>query len=71
MKPRFCPKCHRRVEIPAMLKSGNVRTTGAIKVGCSWATMVGKKKVPCSGIVRLTQSDLDSFKKPELVEEVV
>lgn len=34
MAPRFCPRCHRLVELPAFLRTGRVKVEGTITIGC-------------------------------------
>ena len=31
---RFCPRCHRLIELPAFLRSGNVKVEGKVTVVC-------------------------------------
>lgn len=46
MAPRFCPRCHRLVELPVFLKSGKVKVEGTITIGCG---NCGKGKVVIRG----------------------
>lgn len=49
--PKFCPKCHQLVDLPPMLRSGNVKVAGSIQLKC------GRCRSPKAVIV-LRQDDL-------------
>lgn len=45
MKPVFCPKCHRKIEIPKFLLNSNVKTENGIQLQCGWPGCKGKARV--------------------------
>ncbi len=40
----FCPKCHRRIQMPKFLQSGNLNVTGGISIACGYKPCTGKVK---------------------------
>ncbi|MBP9758734.1 hypothetical protein KBD45_03490 [Candidatus Dojkabacteria bacterium] len=42
MKTHFCPNCHRRIEMPQMLKNPNFKMGGKIKLNCGNCNPDGK-----------------------------
>jgi hypothetical protein len=42
MRPFFCPRCHREVDIPPMVKQGRVKIGGKLELGCD---KCGKGKI--------------------------
>lgn len=34
MKPKFCPKCHKPIELPKMFMNANVKAENGIKIKC-------------------------------------
>lgn len=44
MKPLFCPKCHRRIEIPKFLLNANIKAENGITLQCGFKPCKGKVK---------------------------
>ena len=32
----FCPRCHRYLPLPALLRGDSVHVAGTVKLGCGW-----------------------------------
>lgn len=52
MKPLFCPRCHKRVNIPNMFKGGNIKVEKGVKLKCS--------DEKCSGVIKYKPETIKS-----------
>lgn len=44
--PHFCPRCHRRIEIPKWLRDGKAKISGRVVINCG---NCGSGKVTVNG----------------------